>query len=185
MSIYNFDASTDYSGKATYSMLADVDLPEYVKTAELDELQETAGLPKAAFADPERSIYPINTPCRVYVSNAFFINKRADIVKLYGEDYAGQLQSNIKQAADIFGISEDLEDYNKSLNVKLASDYDENFMVDFHVDGMASSVQMYPVKTASDLTAAAESFTKNIQNFPFAVRVKSAETFVLPRSYES
>jgi hypothetical protein len=178
MSIYNFDASTDYSGKELYSILSDASLPEYVKTAEVDDSFELRKLPKAAFADPDRMIYPINSPSRVYVSNAYFINKRADIVKLYGEDYASQLQTNIEKAAEIFDISEDLQDYNNRLNVKQASDYEENYMVDFNVDGMSTPVQMYPVKTAQDLSNAAEAFTREIQKFPFQIRTKSAENFV-------
>ena len=173
-----FDQQTDYSGKEMFNMFRDVELPEYVKTAEVEDAYEVYKLPKAAFADPERMIYPINSPATVYISNAHFINKRADIVKLYGEDYASQLQNKIEKAAEILEITEDLQDYNSRLNVKQAADYEENFMVDFNVDGMTAPVQMYPVKTASDLSAAAESFTSNIQNFPFDVRVKSAENFV-------
>jgi len=177
MSIYNFDASTDYSGKELYSFLRDADLPEYVKTAELDEGNEIKRLPKMAFADSARMIYPINSPSRVYVSNAYFMNKRADIVKLYGEDYASQLQSNIEKAAEIFEITEDLKDYNSHRNEKQAADYVENYMVDFAIDGMPT-VQMYPVKTAQDLSESAEAFTQNINKFPFQIRVKSAENFV-------
>jgi len=177
MSIYNFDASTDYSGKEMHRMFMDVELPEYVKTAELDDFTELRKLPKAAFADPERMIYPINTPARVYVSNAYFIGKKADISKLYGEDYTSQLESNIQKAAEVFDIAEDLENYDKNLNVKQAADYSARHMVDFDVAGL-DTVQLYPVKTASDLSSAAESFTNNINNFPFSVRIKSAETFV-------
>jgi len=173
-----FDQQTDYSGKEMYSMFRDVELPEYVKTAEVEDAYAVESLPKTAFADPDRRIYPINSPATVYISNAHFINKRADIVKLYGEDYASQLQNNIEKAAEILEITEDLQDYNSTLNIKLASDYEEKFMVDFNVEGMAAPVQMYPVKTASDLAMAAESFASNIHNFPFNVRVQAAENFV-------
>ena len=86
MSIYNFDASTDYSGKELYAILSSVDLPDYVKTAELDDVSDLSGLNKEAFADADRRIYPINTPARVYVSNAYFMSKQAAISKLYGKD---------------------------------------------------------------------------------------------------
>jgi hypothetical protein len=177
MSIYNFDQSTDYSGKELHRMLMDVEIPEYVKTAEVDDFSDLRKLPKAAFADPDRMIYPINTPARTYVSNAYFINKKADISKLYGEAYASQLESNIKQAAEVFDISSDLEDYSRELNVKQASDYGTRYMVDFEIDG-AAPVQLYPVKTAADLVMSAESFANNISKFPFGIRVKSAENFV-------
>jgi hypothetical protein len=173
-----FDQQTDYSGRETYSLLNGVELPEYVKTAEFEDASDFSGLPKAAFADADRRIYPINSPARVYISNAHFINKKADISKLYGEDYSSQIESRIKEAADVLGILSDLEEYNRECNIKQASDYDEQYMVDFHVDGMSAPVQLYPVKTAADLLASADSFAKNIQNFPFSVRIKSAENFV-------
>jgi hypothetical protein len=173
-----FDQQSDFSGKQLYSMLSDIDLPDYVKTAEVEDAYELKELPKTAFADAERRIYPINTPARVYVSNAHFINKKADILKLYGESYASQLQNNIEKAAEIFDILEDLQSYNSHFNVKTASDYVENYMVNFEVSGMSAPVQLYPVKTAQDLIQSAEHFVKNIKNFPFEIRVKSAENFV-------
>jgi len=175
---YKFDHQTDYSGKEMYSMFSGVELPEYVKKAEAEDSFELKGLPKTAFADTDRKIYPINSPENVYLSNAYFINKRADISKVYGEDYACQLETKIAEAADVLGISADLEEYNRQLNIKKASDYDQNYMVDFVVDGMTQAVQMYPVKTAADLTESAASFAANISNFPFDVRVKAAANFV-------
>lgn len=175
-----FDQQTDYSGKELYSMMAGIELPEYIKTAEVEDIDDFRNLPKAAFADPERRIYPINSESRVFVSNAHFMNKRADIVKLYGEDYASQIQSNIEKAAEILDITEDLLDYNKNLNVKTASDYEARYMVDDTIETGHAPIhmQLYPVKTAQDLSDSAESFTKNINKFPFSTRVKSAENFV-------
>jgi hypothetical protein len=172
-----FDQQTDYSGKEIFNMLSGVNIPEYVKTAEVEDLHELRDLPKTAFADPNRGIYPINTPARVYVSNAHFINKQAAIAKLYGKEYASQLESAIKQAADIFGISEDLEEYGSSFNEKQASDYAQRYMLNWS-PAPDSSFELYPVKTASDLSEAAEHFTKNISNFPFEVRVSTAGNFL-------
>lgn len=175
-----FDQQTDYSGRELFSMLRGIDLPVYVKTAEVEDSSDFKLLPKAAFADPDRRIYPINSEVRVYVSNAHFMNKRADIVKLYGEDYASQIQTHIEKAAEILDISEDLQDYNRELNVKTASDYESRYMVDDVIETSHSPIvmQLYPVKTAEDLTSSAESFTKNIHKFPFTTRIKSAENFV-------
>jgi hypothetical protein len=172
-----FDQQTDYSNKELYGMFVNTDLPQYVKTAELDDSLELSTLPKMAFADSERRIYPINTPARVYVSNAYFINKKADISKLYGEDYTSQLENNIKEAAELFGISEDLESYNSSFNVKTASDYEERYLTEFDLGG-EEPVRLYPVKTAADLSESADHFVKNIKNYPFEVRVKTAQNII-------
>lgn len=175
---YNFDQSSDHSGKELFSMLKDVDVPEYVKTAELDDASELQKLPKTAFADSDRGIYPINTAARTYVSNAYFIDKKADIQKLYGEDYVNLLQGKIEKAAAIFNIEEDLAEYVASFNTKEASDYEEAYLTEFYVDGMSSPVQLYPIKTAMDLTESADHFVKNIANYPFDVRVKTAQNIV-------
>lgn len=174
----NFDQQQDFSNKELYAMLKDVQLPEYVKTAELDDCYTLQSLPKTAFADPDRRIYPLNSPARVYVSNAYFTEKKADIQKMYGEDYTNYIGSNIEKAAEIFDIQEDLQDFVSTYNVKQASDYEERYMTEFAIDGMAEPVQLYPVKTASDLSDSAEHFVKNISNFPFEVRVKTAENMV-------
>jgi hypothetical protein len=173
-----FDQQSDYSGKELFSLLKAVELPEYVKTASVEDSYELSQLAKTAFADPDRGIYPINSPARVYVSNAYFISKKAAISKLYGQGYTSQLENRIKEAAEVFGISEDLASYEQEHNVKVAADYEEQYMVNFHIDGMPATVNLYPVKTADDLTESAEHFVKNISNFPFEVRVKSAENFV-------
>lgn len=171
-----FDQQTDYSNKELYGMFVNTDLPEYVKTAELDDSLELSGLPKTAFADTERRIYPINTPARVYVSNAYFINKKADISKLYGEDYTSQLENNIKEAAELFDIAEDLNNYNSSFNEKTASDYEEHYLTEFDLG--ETQIRLYPVKTAADLSESADHFVKNIKNYPFDVRVKTAQNII-------
>lgn len=173
-----FDQQTDYSGKETYSLLCDVNIPEYVKTAELEDAADLSGLPKAAFADPDRRIYPINSAANIYISNAHFISKKADISKLYGNDYVSQIENKIKEAAEVLAITDDLDNFGTHLHEKLASDYEEKYMVDFQVDGMSAPVQLYPVKTATDLSVSAAAFARDIKNFPFNVRVKSAENFV-------
>lgn len=171
-----FDQQSDFSGKQLFKMLSGVEVPEYIKTAEVEDAYELKELPKTAFADPDRRIYPINNPARIYVSNAHFINKKAAISKLYGTAYAEQLQNNIEKAAEIFDILEDIKDYNSSLNVKLASDYGEKHMVSFDIEGVP--VELYPVKTAQDLIESANHFTANLKNFPFEVRASAAENFV-------
>lgn len=176
MSSFKLDQSADYSNKELYSLLKDVDLPEYVKTAELDDYDRLQQLPKEAFADSSRKIYPLNTPARTYVSNAFFTCKKAAITKLYGENYAGQIEKNIKEAAEIFDISQDLENYSSNFEKKASRAYQTRYLGEFEVDG--AEVALYPVKTAADLTENAEHFNRNIKNYPFPWRIKIAENIV-------
>jgi hypothetical protein len=176
MSSFKLDQSADYSNKEIYSLLRNVDLPDYVKTAELDDYDTLQSLPKEAFAEPSRKIYPLNTPARTYVSNAFFTSKKAEISKLYGDRYAGQIEKNIKEAADIFGISGDLEKYASNFEKTANRSYSTRYLGEFELDG--AEVNLYPVKTAQDLIENAEHFDRNIKNYPFAWRVKMAEACV-------
>jgi hypothetical protein len=176
MSSLKLDQSTDYSSKELYNLLKNVDLPEYVKSADLDDYDTLQGLPKEAFADSFRKAYPLNTPARTYVSNAFFASKKAEISKRYGLSYADKIETGIKEAATIFGISEDLQDFNTNNIKKAAQDYCAHYLGEFNLDG--AEVQLYPVKTAADLTASAEHFSKNLKNYPFEWRSKIANECV-------
>jgi hypothetical protein len=177
MSSFNLDQSTDYSNKELYTLLRGVDLPEYVKTAEVDDYDALAGLPKEAFADENRRIYPLNSPARTYVSNAYFSSKKADIQKLYGESYTSQLEKKIKEAAEIFNIEGDLESFSTGHEKKASEDYTETHLGTFQMDGLGE-LNLYPVKTAHDLTESADHFVANLQNYPFAWRQKIASNIV-------
>ena len=172
----SLDQATDYSKKELYTLLSGAALPEYVKTAEVDDYDLLAGLPKEAFADRNRRIYPINDPSRVYISNAYFLSKKADIQKLYGKNYTSQIESRIKEAAEILGIAEDLTSYAEGYEKKASEDYSQQYLGEFVVAG--ADIGLYPVKTAQDLTVSAEHFVKNIANYPFDWRTKVAKEIV-------
>jgi len=176
MSTFKLDQSTDYSNKELYSLLRGSDLPDYVKTAEVDDYDELQQLPKEAFADGSRKIYPLNTPARAYVSNAFFTSKKAALSKLYGKQYVSTIEKNIKEAAAIFDISEDLATYSSSFEKKASVDYGVQHLGEFELDG--SEVKLYPVKTAADLLDSSIHFKNNIKNYPFSWRTKIAQNIV-------
>jgi hypothetical protein len=176
MSTLKLDQSSDYSNKEIYSLLRDVDLPMYVKTAELDDHDTLQNLPKEAFAEPSRKIYPLNTPARTYVSNAFFGSKKAEMSKIYGAQYTSQIESSIKEAAEIFGISADLERYNNRLEKNASRSYTTRHLGEFELDG--TEIKLYATKTAQDLIENAEHLNRHLKNYPFDWRVKMAQATV-------
>jgi hypothetical protein len=177
MSSLNFDQSTDYSNKELYQLLRVAELPEYVKTASVDDYDTLQGLPKEAFADEDRRIYPLNSAARTYVSNAYFISKKADIEKLYGDGYVRQLENKIKEAAEIFQIEEDINSYSNEFTKQASSDYPETHLGNFELAGMGA-MDLYPVKTAADLRENMDHIVNNIHNYPFEWRTKLAENSV-------
>ncbi len=172
---YNLDVTSDYSHKELYSFL-NTDLPAFVKEAELATKESTAALNDEAFADRYHRAYPIDSAPNVFVSNAFFVNKKAALVDKWGENYVLEVETRIKKAADLLNITEDIERYNSSCITKQAKDYTEQFVASFDVDG--ATYDLFPYKTASDLNEAAVSFNNNIKNYPFSWRQKIAQNFV-------
>jgi hypothetical protein len=151
-------------------------LPDFVKQAEAMTKEASASLPSEAFADRYHRAFPIDSAPNVYVSNAFFINKKAALEELWGKNFITEVEERIKKASEIFGIQEDITRYNSELNVKEATDYSEDFVASFNVGGQ--SYELFPFKTAADLLKQAEQFNKNLKNYPFGWRKTIAENFV-------
>jgi hypothetical protein len=172
-----YEQSSDFSGAEIYNFLKSASsVPDYVQDAPVDDSETLQTLPKEAFADSGRKTYPINTPARTFVSNVYFVQKRAGLEKLHGKGYVERLEAKIKQAADIFGISPDLVAYSAELNQKQASDYQLKYASATDLDGTV--LELFPYKTAADLTLAAQQFATNTQSFPMVARAKIAEDLV-------
>jgi len=172
----NLDATTDYSYKEINLFLNASTIPEFVKSAEYLTKQAADQLPDEAFADTYHRAFPINTAPDVYISNAFFMNKKAALEDLWETNYINTVESRINKAAELFNIKEDLAKYNANLMEKSAADYTENTLVSFDVAG--TNYELFPYKTAEDLTTQAEVFSNNIKNYPFDWRNKIASEFV-------
>lgn len=172
----SLDQTTDYSYQETHSFLHGTALPDFVKRAELTTKEATINLPAESFADRYHRAFPIDSAPNVYVSNAFFVNKKAELQDLWGSNFVVEVEERIKKASDIFGITEDLERYNSQLLVKSAHDYSEQYVASFEIGG--KEYQLFPYKTAVDLTKSASQFNNNIKNYPFGWRKTIAENFV-------
>jgi len=172
MSYPKFDQSTDHSGKELFAFLQNVEVPEFVKQAEMSELDVPAGLEKSAFADESFKAFPINTAANVYLSHVHFINKQASLVKEYGQAHADRIAGKIKQAAVIFEVSASLDEYNKQkkANVKVASNKEIGF-----VKIGSQSLPTYSYKTARDFTKVASTFADDISLFSFSDRLNISQ----------
>ena len=177
MSQHDFDIQTDFSHKDLYTFLKVASIPEYVKEAEIDDCSTIQGFSKLAFADQKFMAYPINTAARTYVSNTYFQNKKAAIVDKFGASHAATIEKNIKEAAELFDISKDIENYNSELNIKEAADYSQDYILTVKT-AEDEEMSFYPVKTKQDLIKAACDFAKNTKNYPFDWRKSMAESFV-------
>jgi len=171
----SIDQGTDFSHKELYSYFRGIELPTFVKEAELDEYGAFDNLPKTAFADPHHRLFPINTSARVYTSNAYYVNKVAELQKLWGDKHVATIGNKIKQAAEIFGITKDLEAFNKFASDTSKEEYKEHSIT---VKQAEEEIEVYTIKTAQEATNAAKHFAKHVNSYPFSWRRKIASDLV-------
>ena len=155
-------------------MLNGINLPEFVKEAEMDELEQLQYLEKEAFADEYNRAFPINTPARVYVSNAFFLSKKAQLTKKWGKPYVDKIANKIAQAGKLFNIETDLTSYVKQAATKTIVPEPEHLCA---IKIGEAELDLFPSRTAEELTKSAINFANNIGNFPFHARKEISELF--------
>jgi hypothetical protein len=173
---YSLDQTSDYSYKELYSYLNINSVPDFVKQAECMTKASAGTLPDEAFADKYHRAFPISSAPDVYISNAYFVNKKAELSKLWGDNYVGEVEGRITKAAELFNIKGDLVTYSAKLMEKEAADYSENVIASFDIGG--TSYDLFPYKTAEDIKYQAAVFAGNIKNYPFTWRPKIAHSFI-------
>jgi hypothetical protein len=171
------DQTFDISNFGVFTLLRGVPVPDYVKEAELPDREEIVKNASEAFADTRHKWYPINSPANAYVSNVFFTEKKAELKAKFGQSYIDEVQTNIGDAANLFGITADLDSYQQFLNSRVEKQAQEaQPVVAFEADGLP--VEMWVVKNAEEFSAAASAFTNSIKKFPFTWRSKIACDFM-------
>lgn len=172
----NNDQTTDFSSRDLFRYLGSIELPAYVKQAEVDTEKLSNKYGSSAFADESGKSFPIISPASVYVSNAFFFHKRAELDNKWGKAYTEKVGQRISAAADLFDIAPDLKSYNAWADTNAAKDYNTEVLYTTKVSEEA--VEFYPVKTTDDFVKAAEHFVANIEKFPYPWRFEIADNFV-------
>lgn len=170
---YSIDQSSDYSHKELYQYLSGVNLPQYVKEASLEELSRP--MTKTACADKQYDLFPVNTKAAAYVSNAFFVNKVDALRELRGDAYINKVAYAIGDAVTLWGIQDDIKTYNKVALDRLEGEYEDQ-SVTFKI--AEDDLELFSIKTASDVTREANNFVSNINKYPFEWRRNIASKFV-------
>jgi len=172
----SIDQNQDYSNKELYQFLSGVSLPDYVKEASTENVKTAETLEKSAYADPDFRKFPINSKARVYVSNAYFVNKVAELANLRGTAYVEKIAANIQKAAEAYGILGDLQDYNAVAIENRFADYvDRTIVVKVAGD---NEFDLFTIKTASDVQNEADRFITHLDNYPYEWRRPISEQFV-------
>lgn len=173
------DQLSDTSNLQLYRLLQGVELPDFVKDAEIDTDASVEPLEKTAFADQVNIAFPINTPPRVYVSNAFFQAKKAEMEDRYGSAHVAAVSDKLKEAAELFSISREIEAYNFLAEKRANRDYEVVHVCTINDPSMdPQEIPLFPVKTAGEFSKSAQVFVDNIGNYPFEWREQIAQSFL-------
>ena len=170
------DVLSDYSHRELYSFLDVNTIPDFVKQAEVITKEAADKLSEDGFADRYHRAFPIDSPANVYVSNAYFINKKAELEKIWGKKYVTEVESRIDKSAELFEIEENIKAYNNDLTVKTAADYTEKCVSS--IQSGQGTYELFPYKTAADIEKQAQFFANDIKNYPFQWRCQIASDFV-------
>lgn len=176
------DQNYDTSDKELYTFLSlkGLQLPGYVKEASIESVK-TDGTRKLAHADEINGLFPIDTPERVYVSNAFFQNKKAEILATKGLPYLNKVAANIEKAAKIFGIEQDVNLYKEALSKESSQalpSYDISVKIASDAD-----YDLFNMNSADDVVYKSAEFLIDIHQYPFAWRQDISKQFIKAAEY--
>lgn len=169
---YSIDQNTDYSSRELYTYLSGVDIPDFVKEAELSSVFVGTD---STFADSMGRKFPINSKSNVYISNAFLQSKKAEIIDVKGKLYVERVEAEINKAAELLNITDTLNSFNKIAHDRSVMDIEAH---DIILKLGEEDVLIFGIKTAAQLVDSANEFSVNLKNFPFEWRRGISEQFV-------
>ncbi len=171
------DQLSDASNRQLYALLQGIDVPEFVKDAELDDHEAVEELAPSAFADQVTRSFPIDTPARVYISNAFYQAKKAELEDKLGTEHTADVGSRIKSAGELFSITSVLEAYNESFEKRASADYEQQHVCVIQ-DDLLGQQELFPYKRPQEFVKSAEVFAKNLTQYPFEWREQISKAFL-------
>ena len=171
------DQLSDASNLQLYRLLQGIDVPDFVKDAAIDDEESVASLEKSAYADQVNIAFPINTPARVYVSNAFFQSKKASMEERFGTAHTNSVEARIKEAAELFSVSREIEAYNDAYEKRASRDLEVQHVCVVQ-DEQLGETPLFPFKTAEEFSKSAQVFADNMRQYPFEWRGQIAQAFL-------
>lgn len=151
------------------SIIGPENLPSYVRQYGIPDEKTASAFDDAAFADHVHREYGLESPGATYLSAAYYAyDNKGDIP-------ASQISANIKRAADVWGITEDVEKavkairehFEKAAAPREPQDSDYGLIV---YDQAGTKKRKYPMFCREDVEKAAAYFEENRGAYPVKVR---------------
>ena len=141
-------------------------IPDYVNEADLTEIKTAAAaLSDTEFGDDGRREYPLGDKAQIWLSAMYFSKNAGATQPGANSEYVWE---RIKFAADVYGISDEVENLRKRLAPVKAAAAEEHWGWD------EGGSRRYPLHTADLVKKAMPYFERNRDKYPFAMRRKLA-----------
>lgn len=101
------DSISDNSYRTLWRIIKAAGAPDYVQNGVLVDAKDAAGLSDSAFADPGGRHFPLTDRANTWVSAGYFAKTAEDYG--YNPRYKANVLARIKEAAALYGISEDVD----------------------------------------------------------------------------
>lgn len=142
-----------------------IDLPEFVKQADITAEQDVSELPRSSFADIIDRKFPIHNKVSSFLSYAYFLRQRDDIEK----NAASRLDGAFKSAASMWNLKAEFMCLRRDLAKKAAAPAPATVYA-----LTANGTPFFPVDTPANLQKSADSLIENRGKFPYPMRKEAA-----------
>lgn len=164
------DPVSDKSKSGLLKVAEAFELPDFVKTANLDATLHPANIAKTAFADFPNSLgYPCHTAAATWMSTAYFQLKKAS----FNPKEQKRITENLQKAAAYFGIRPACDKVlSHELPVEKLADSDYAYV--YQADS-GEVERHFPITNAEEIKVAADWLEANQHNFIFEDRCTVAD----------
>jgi hypothetical protein len=159
------DITDDVSKKYYNAFTQQVEMPEYVKSAEVLTADAAEHIPQTAFADSFNKKFAVDSKANCWCSALYFYGNQCNNFSA-----SKQAEQKLLNAARIWGISNDVERIKRSFEEQTIP---VSYAMSFDYKGV--KVERCPDHTKEAATASAEWLYANRLKFPTSVQKQAAE----------
>lgn len=172
MNIPVLDPTTDKTKSELVKVSAFFDLPDFVKSANIDATMHPGNIAITAYADPSGQRYPCHTAAATWLSSAYFHLKRAS----FNSKQQKKIEENLQKAASYFGIKA-ICDRIKSVKLEAEKLADSDYAYVYQADN--GEVERYfPITNPEEIKEAADWLESNKHNLIFEDRCVVANKII-------
>ena len=166
------DAVDDRNHQVLHKLAKLVDLPAFVKTAQLVAPEQAATLSQQVFGDPVTRKFPCHTKAATWLAQMYFLNAR----HLYPTKQAAQVQERISKAVDYWSISGQIKQAVQAWETKQSSVEgeltDDSYALVVDYDGQ--QLRRWPITNEVNVKAAAAALYQFRARFPYDWRLAAS-----------